>query len=122
MCKYSGMKASLDALYTMNTSGAIAAQYQPGIEPLKFLGRFIERLPSGEIIMHKRCYIEHCLKNNDMFQLKATRGLPCVDEKSPPKDPYDENGYPLPKEQFFCSVSVPYLHGPSLLESQTKGT
>ena len=33
-----GMKAALDALYTMKTSGVIPAEYQPGVEPLKFLG------------------------------------------------------------------------------------
>ena len=58
-----GMKASLDALYTMKTSGAIPAQYQAGTEPLKFLGCFIERLPDGEIIMHQRSCIDHCLKS-----------------------------------------------------------
>ena len=85
------MKASLDALYTMKTSGAIPAQYQAGIEPLKFLGCFIERLPDGEIIMHQRSYIDHCLKANDMMMLKPAKGLPCVDEKSPPEDPYEDH-------------------------------
>ena len=89
-----GMKASLDALYTMKTSGAIPAQYQEGIEPLKFLGCFIERLPDGEIIMHQRSYIDHCLKNNDMMMRKPAKGLLCVDEKSPPEDPYEEDGTP----------------------------
>ena len=89
-----GMKASLDALYTMKTSGAIPAHYQPGIEQLKFLGCFIERLPDGEIIMHQRSYIDHCLKNNDMMMLKPAKGLPCVDEKSPPEDPYEDDGTP----------------------------
>ena len=89
-----GMKASLDDLYTMKTSGAIPAQYQEGIEPLKFLGCFIERLPDGEIIMHQRSYIDHCLKNNDMMMLKSAKGLPCVDEKSPPEDPYEDDGTP----------------------------
>ena len=89
-----GMKASLDALYTMKTSGTIPAQYQSGIEPLKFLGCFIERLPDGEIIMHQRSYIDHCLKNNDMMMLKSAKGLPCVDEKSPPEDPYEDDGTP----------------------------
>ena len=89
-----GMKASLDALYTMKTSGAIPAQYQEGIEPLKSLGCFIERLPDGEIIMHQRSYIDHCLKNNDMMMLKSAKGLPCMDEKSPPEDPYEDDGTP----------------------------
>ena len=89
-----GMKASLDALYTMKTSGAIPAQYQAGTEPLKFLGCFIERLPDGEIIMHQRSYIDHCLKANDMMMLKPAKGLPCVDEKSPPEDPYEDDGTP----------------------------
>ena len=81
-----GMRATLDALYTMKTSGAIPAENQPGIEPLKFLGCFIERLPSGEMIMHQKSYIEHCFKNNDMLQIKVARSLPNVDEKSPPED------------------------------------
>ena len=89
-----GMKASPRCLYTMKTSGAIPAQYQAGIEPLKFLGCFIERLPDGEIIMHQRSYIDHCLKNNDMMMLKPAKGLPCVDEKSPPEDPYEDDGTP----------------------------
>ena len=89
-----GMKTSLDALYTMKTSGTIPAQYQAGIEPLKFLGCFIERLPDGEIVMHQRSYIDHCLKNNDMMMLKPVKGLPCVDEKSPPEDPYEDDGTP----------------------------
>ena len=89
-----GMKASLDALYTMKTSGAIPAQYQAGTEPLKFLGCFIERLPDGEIIMHQRSYIDHCLKANDMMMLKPAKSLPCVDEKSPPEDPYEDDGTP----------------------------
>ena len=81
-----GMKASLDALYTMKTSGTVPAEYTPGTEPLKFLGCFIERISTGEIIMHQRSYIEHCIKNNEMTQLKTSKSLPCVDEKSPPED------------------------------------
>ena len=78
-----GMKASLDALYTMKTSGTVPAEYTPGIEPLKFLGCFIERISTGEIVMHQRSYIEHCLKNNEMTQLKVAKSLPCVErEKS----------------------------------------
>ena len=94
-----GMKASLDALYTMKTSGTVPAEYNPGSEPLKFLGCFIERRSKGEIVMHQRSYIEHCLRNNDMLQLKAAKGLPCVDEKSPPEDAYDEDGYPTSFEE-----------------------
>ena len=88
-----GMKASLDALYTMKTSGTVPAEYTPRLEPLKFLGCFIERISTGEIVMHQRSYIEHCLKNNGMTQLKTAKSLPCVDEKSPPEDAYDEHGH-----------------------------
>ena len=77
-----GMKASFDALYTMKTSGTVPAEYTPGIEPLKFLGCFIERISTGEIVMHQRSYIEHYLKNNGMTQLKIAKSLPCVDEKT----------------------------------------
>ena len=94
-----GMKASLDALYTMKTSGTVPAEYTPGIEPLKFLGCFIERISTGEIIMHQRSYIEHCLKNNEMTQLKVAKSLPCVDEKSPPEDAFDEHGHPTSFEE-----------------------
>ena len=94
-----GMKASLDALYTMKTSGTVPAEYTPGTEPLKFLGCFIERISTGEIIMHQRSYIEHCLKNNEMTQLKIAKSLPCVDEKSPPEDAFDEHGHPTSFEE-----------------------
>ena len=94
-----GMKASLDALYTMKTSGTVPAEYTPGTEPLKFLGCFIERISTGEIIMHQRSYIEHCLKNNEMTQLKVAKSLPCVDEKSPPEDAFDEHGHPTSFEE-----------------------
>ena len=94
-----GMKASLDALYTMKTSGTVPAEYTPGIEPLKFLGCFIERISTEEIVMHQRSYIEHCLKNNEMTHLKVARSLPCVDEKSPPDDAYDEHGHPTSFEE-----------------------
>ena len=94
-----GMKASLDALYTMKTSGTVPAEHTPGVEPLKFLGCFIERISTGEIVMHQRSYIEHCLKNNEMTHLKAARSLPCVDEKSPPEDAYDEHGHPTSFEE-----------------------
>ena len=94
-----GKKASLDALYTMKTSGTVPAEYSPGIEPLKFLGCFIERIPSGKIVMHQRSYIDHCLKNNNMLQLKIAKGFPCVDEKSPPEETYDEHGQPTSFEE-----------------------
>ena len=94
-----GMKASLDALYTMKTSGTAPAEYSPGVEPLKFLGRFIERTSSGEIVMLQRSYIEHCLKNNNTLQLKVAKGFPCVDEKSPPEEAYDEHGQPTSFEE-----------------------
>ena len=94
-----GMKASLDALYTMKTSGIVPAEYTPGTEPLKFLGCFIERISTGEIVMHQRSYIEHCLKNNEMTQLKIAKSLPCVDEKSPPEDAFDEHGHPTSFEE-----------------------
>ena len=57
-------------------------------------GCFIERLPDGEIIMHQRSYIDQCLKNSDMMMLKSAKGLPCVDEKSLPEDPYEDDGTP----------------------------
>ena len=28
-----------------------------------------------------------------MLQMKTAKGLPCVDEKSPPEEPYDDNGH-----------------------------
>ena len=49
--------------------------------------------------MHQRSYIEHCLKNNEMTQLKTAKSLPCVDEKSPPEDAYDEHGHPTSFEE-----------------------
>ena len=95
-----GMKASLDALYTMKTSGTVPAEYSPGIEPLKFLRCFIERIHMREeCVMHQRSFIEHCLKNNNMLQLKVAKGLPCVDELSPPEDAYDEHGHPTSFEE-----------------------
>ena len=94
-----GMKTSLDALYTMKTSGTVPAEYSPGIEPLKFLGCFVERISTGEIVMHQRSYIEHCLKNNGMTQMKSAEGLPCVDEKSPPEDAHDGHGHPTSFEE-----------------------
>ena len=38
------MKAELDKLYVMKTSGFIPSKYDPEIEPLRFLGCLIERL------------------------------------------------------------------------------
>ena len=87
-----GMKAELDKLYLMKTSGFIPAEYDPEVEPLRFLGCLIERLPSGQIIMHQRSYIDHCLKSNDMGKLKGLTTLPAVDERSPPEEEVDENG------------------------------
>ena len=62
------------------------------MEPLRFLGCLIERIPSGQIIMHQRSYIDHCLKSNDMEKLKGLTTLPAVDERSPPEEEVDENG------------------------------
>ena len=49
--------------------------------------------------MRQKSYIKHCLKNNDMAQMKVVRSLPCVDEKTPPEDPYDADGYPTSFEE-----------------------
>ena len=87
-----GMKAELDKLYVMKTSGYIPSTYDPEVEPLRFLGCLIERIPSGQIIMHQRSYIDHCLKSNDMEKLKGLTTLPAVDERSPPEEEVDENG------------------------------
>ena len=87
-----GMKAELDKLYVMKTSGLIPSTYDPEVEPLRFLGCLIERIPSGQIIMHQRSYIDHCLKSNDMEKLKGLTTLPAVDERSPPEEEVDENG------------------------------
>ena len=87
-----GMKAELDKLYVMKTSGFIPSTYDPEVEPLRFLGCLIERIPSGQIIMHQRSYIDHCLKVNDMEKLKGLTTLPAVDERSPPEEEVDENG------------------------------
>ena len=78
------MKSELDKLYVMKTSGSIPAQYQPGLEPLRFLGCLIERMPDGQIIMHQRSYIDHCFRENDMELMKGGVTLPNVDEKGPP--------------------------------------
>ena len=87
-----GMKAELDKLYVMKTSGFTPSTYDPEVEPLRFLGCLIERMPSGQIIMHQRSYIDHCLKANDMEKLKGLTTLPAVDERSPPEEEVDENG------------------------------
>ena len=87
-----GMKAELDKLYVMKTSGFIPSNYDPEVEPLRFLGCVIERIPSGQIVMHQRSYIDHCLKANDMEKLKGLTTLPAVDERSPPEEEVDENG------------------------------
>ena len=87
-----GMKAELDKLYVMKTSGFIPSTYDPEVEPLRFLGCLIERIPSGQIIMHQRSYIDHCLRSNDMEKLKGLTTLPAVDERSPPEEEVDENG------------------------------
>ena len=70
----------------------IPSTYDPEVEPLRFLGCLIERIPSGQIIMHQRSYIDHCLKSNDMEKLKCLTTLPAVDERSPPEEEIDENG------------------------------
>ena len=87
-------KSELDKLYVMKTSGSIPAQYQPGLEPLRFLGCLIERMPDGQIIMHQRSYIEHCFRENDMELMKGGVTLPNVDEKGPPEAPFDQYGHP----------------------------
>ena len=87
-----GMKAELDKLYVMKTSGFIPSTYDPEVEPLRFLGCLIERIPSGQIIMHQRSYIDHCLRSNEMEKLKGLTTLPAVDERSPPEEEVDENG------------------------------
>ena len=93
------MKSELDKLYVMKTSGSIPAQYQPGVEPLRFLGCLIERMPDGQIIMHQRSYIEHCFRENDMELMKGGVTLPNVDEKGPPESPVDQYGHPTEFER-----------------------
>ena len=93
------MKSELDKLYVMKTSGSIPAQYQPGLEPLRFLGCLIERMPDGQIIMHQRSYIEHCFRENDMELMKGGVTLPNVDEKGPPEAPIDQYGHPTEFEK-----------------------
>ena len=93
------MKSELDKLYVMKTSGSIPAQYQPGLEPLRFLGCLIERMPDGQIIMHQRSYIEHCFRENDMELMKGGVTLPNVDEKGSPEAPIDQHGHPTEFEK-----------------------
>ena len=93
------MKAELDKLYVMKTSGSIPAKYQPNLEPLRFLGCLIERMPDGQIIMHQRSYIEHCFKENDMELIKGGVTLPNVDEKGSPESPVDQYGHPTEFEK-----------------------
>ena len=106
-----GMKAALDVLYTMKVSGAIPAKYEPGIEPLKFLGCFIERLPSRELIMHQKSYIDHCFKINKLEELKGSPCLPNIDEKSPPESSVDEHGHPtsFEKDKATCQKYIGQL-------------
>ena len=80
----------------MKTSGSIPAAYVPGIEPLRFLGCLIERLPDGQLIMHQRSYIEHCIREMILELMRSLITLPNVDadEKSPPEEPFDDDGYP----------------------------
>ena len=87
-----GMKTELDKLYVMKTSGSIPSKHDPEVEPLGFLGCLIERLPSAQIIMHQRSYLDHCLKANDMEKLKGLTTLPAVDERSPPEEEVDDDG------------------------------
>ena len=48
-----GMKASLDTLYIMKTSGSNPAEYQSGMEPLKFLGCLLKDYPMGKALCIK---------------------------------------------------------------------
>ena len=98
-----GMKSELDKLYVMKTSGSIPAVYTSGLEPLRFLGCLIERLPDGQLIMHQRSYIDHCIKENSMELMRSLVTLPSVDEKSPPEEPFDDDGHPT---QFEHSKSI----------------
>ena len=89
-----GVKSDLDKLYVMKTSGSIPATYAPGSEPLRFLGCLIETLPDGQLRMHQKSYIEHCVRENSMELMRGLVTLPTVDEKSPPEEPFDDDGYP----------------------------
>ena len=105
------MKAELDKLYVMKTSGSIPAKYQPGMEPLRFLGCLIERMPDGQIIMHQRSYIEHCFRENDMELIKGGVTLPNVDEKGSPESPVDQYGHPteFEKSKSICQKYIGQL-------------
>ena len=105
------MKAELDKLYVMKTSGSIPAKYQPGMEPLRFLGCLIERMPDGQIIMHQRTYIEHCFRENDMELIKGGVTLPNVDEKGSPESPVDQYGHPteFEKSKSICQKYIGQL-------------
>ena len=103
-----GMKSELDKLYVMKTSGFIPSKYDLEVEPLRFLGCLIERLPTGQIIMHQRSYIDHCLKTNDMGKLKGLTTHPPVDERSPPEEEVDEDGHTTDYEMhtFWCQKYI----------------
>ena len=105
------MKAELDKLYVMKTSGSIPARYQSNLEPLRFLGCLIERMPDGQIIMHQRSYIEHCFRENDMELIKGGVTLPNVDEKGPPESPVDQYGHPteFEKSKSICQKYIGQL-------------
>ena len=90
-----GMKSELDKLYVRKTSGFSPSKNDPEVEPLRFLGRLIERLPTGQVIMHQRSYIDHCLKANDMEKLKGLTTLPSMDERSPPEEAVVQTDTPL---------------------------
>ena len=98
-------KTELDKLYVMKTSGSIPATYEPGMEPLRFLGCLIERMPDGQIIMHQRSYIEHCFRENDMELIKGGVTLPNVDEKGSPESPVDQYGHPTEFEKIKIHLS-----------------
>ena len=57
-----GMKTELDKLHIMKTSGFIPSRYDPEVEPLRFLCCLIERIPSGQIVMHQRSYIAQAVQ------------------------------------------------------------
>ena len=108
-----GMKSELDKLYIMKTSGFIPSKYDPDVEPLRFLGCLIERLPAGQIIMHQRSSIDHCLKTNDMENLKGLTTLPSVDERSPPEEQVDEDLHSTDYEthKSWCKITLVSLCG-----------
>ena len=81
------------------------------LEPLRFLGCLIERMPDGQIIMHQRSYIEHCFRENDMELIKGGVTLPSVDEKGPPESPVDQYGHPteFEKSKSICQKYIGQL-------------